>query len=385
MSQPDDDKTKTHVTLTNGTMVSHYRIIELAICFWVILVTLLSAQTQTQITAQSDSSKPSTCPSARGYSTVVCDESTSTAYIFGGVDIRSPKLDYPLSDIWSFDIANRNWKLLLQTDSFYNAFQKDAIALNSDSGEVVLYSTFVNCKGTNAASCGVETWIYDIRQNTFKNITSGTEPSLRWGLRMVYDTESHRAILFGGSDGRSLKTLNDTWAFNFETNTWTQLSPTINPPPHHFAAMVYHPGADRIILFGGYNLQDSAVLNDTWAYDYNTNSWTDMNPHPAPPPRIYHAMAWDSASNSVILFGGVSRLYEPVLEDTWAYDYEQNTWKELTPQVHPSARAWHVMVSTPQGVLLFGGSPQHDLYTNDDTWIYDSKSDQWNEISPCKR
>jgi serine/threonine-protein kinase len=26
--QPDDDKTKTHVTLTKGTMVSHYRIIE---------------------------------------------------------------------------------------------------------------------------------------------------------------------------------------------------------------------------------------------------------------------------------------------------------------------------------------------------------------------
>ena len=25
---PDDDKTKTHVTLTSGTMVSHYRIIE---------------------------------------------------------------------------------------------------------------------------------------------------------------------------------------------------------------------------------------------------------------------------------------------------------------------------------------------------------------------
>ncbi len=28
MSQPDDDKTQTHVTLTSGTMVSHYRIIE---------------------------------------------------------------------------------------------------------------------------------------------------------------------------------------------------------------------------------------------------------------------------------------------------------------------------------------------------------------------
>ena len=28
MSQPDDDKTRTHLTLTSGMMVSHYRIIE---------------------------------------------------------------------------------------------------------------------------------------------------------------------------------------------------------------------------------------------------------------------------------------------------------------------------------------------------------------------
>jgi N-acetylneuraminic acid mutarotase len=110
-----------------------------------------------------------------------------------------------------------------------------------------------------------------------------------------------------------------------------------------------------------------------------------LSPRTAPPPRVYHAMAWDSISNRVILFGGVSHLYEPVLDDTWAYDYEQNTWKEFTPKAHPSARAWHVMVSAPLGVLMFGGSPQHDPSTYNDTWIYDYKSDQWNEVSPCKR
>jgi hypothetical protein len=31
LSQSDDDKTRTHVTLTNGTMVSHYRIILLVL------------------------------------------------------------------------------------------------------------------------------------------------------------------------------------------------------------------------------------------------------------------------------------------------------------------------------------------------------------------
>ena len=354
-----------------------------AITVGIALVSVVGAQTQD--TAKADLSDTSRCPSARGYAAMVYDESASVAYLFGGIDKTSPNLDYPLFDLWSYHSLTQRWELLWNSDTLYNAFQRDAIAVDPQSKQIVLFSTFVNCKGGSAESFGVETWIYDIRLNTITNVTSGTEPSLRWGSRMAYDTESRRAILFGGSDGRTVRTLCDTWAFDFAANTWTRMSPSVNPPPHHFAAMVYHPKADRVILFGGYNIQDSAVLNDTWAYDYNTNTWANLSPRTAPPPRVYHAMAWDSISNRVILFGGVSRLYEPVLDDTWAYDYEQNTWKELTPEAHPSARAWHVMVSTPLGVLLFGGSSKHDPSTYNDTWIYDSESNQWKEISQCKK
>ena len=338
-----------------------------------------------QNTLRPDSIPGLQCPPARGYAAMACDRTTGTAYLFGGVDKRSPNLDYTLFDVWSYNSVMQSWKLLLNSDSFYNAFQRDAIALDPQTGKVVLYTTFVNCNGSDVKSCEVQTWIYDTRKNTFENVTTGTEPSLRWGSCMVYDTESHRAILFGGSGGRTNETLNDTWAFNFKTNTWTRMSPVISPPPHHFAAMAYHPKADRVILFGGYNIMDSIVLNDTWVYDYNKNTWTRMNPATAPSPRLYHAMAWDSSSNRIILFGGVSRPFAPVLDDTWAFDLEQNTWTKLTPRVSPSARAWHVMVGISAGVVLFGGSPQHDLYTNDDTWIYDAAGNQWQEICPCGR
>lgn len=250
----------------------------------------LLPEVQAQNTAAVDSSYAPQCPSARGYSAFAHDGITGTAYLFGGVDKRSPNLDYPLFDVWLYNSATQSWKLLLNSDRFYNAFQRDAIALDPKTGKVVLFSTFVNCKGSDPASCGVETWIYDTRNNTFKNVTSGTEPLLRWGSRMVYDTESRRAIVFGGSDGRTKETLNDTWAFDFETNTWNLMSPAISPPPHHFAAMVYHPNADRVILFGGYDIKDSTVLNDTWAYDYNKNTWMNLNPSTVPSPRLYHAM-----------------------------------------------------------------------------------------------
>jgi hypothetical protein len=319
-------------------------------------------------------------PSARGYAVSAYDWTTGTAYLFGGVDEQTPSLDYPLFDVWSYSTAALRWTLRLQSDRFYNAFQRDAIALDPFSRKVVLYSTFVNCTWDDPWYCGVETWIYDIRRNTFRNVTSGTEPPLRWGSRMVYDARSRRAILFGGSDGYTAQTLNDTWAFDFETNTWTLMGPAVSPPPHHFAAMAYHPLADRVVLFGGYDIGQDAVLNDTWVYDYDTNTWTELHPDASPSPRLYHAMSWDAVSNRMILFGGVSYPYEPLLGDTWSLDLKRETWTLLTPAPAPSARAWHVMEGTWSGVLLFGGSPQHEVYTYDDTWVFDSRRTLWIRI-----
>jgi len=255
------------------------------------------------------------------------------------------------------------------------------VALDPQSKKVVLFSTFVNC---DSFGCGVETWIYDIATNTFENVSPSVQPSLRWGSRMAYDTGSKRAILFGGSDGITAETLNDTWAYDFHSNTWTEMKPAKSPPPHHFAALTYHPLADRIVLFGGYNIPADKYLNDTWTYDHNNNTWTAVQTPRRPQARLYHTIAWDLWSNKIILFGGISKLYEPVLDDTWALDLKNNTWTKLRPKLFPSARAWQVMEGTWTGPLLFGGSPQHDPYTLDDTWSYNPLTNKWVEVYPCK-
>jgi len=103
-----------------------------------------------------------------------------------------------------------------------------------------------------------------------------------------------------------------------------------------------------------------------------------------PQARLYHTIAWDLWSNKIILFGGISKLYEPVLDDTWALDLKNNTWTKLRPKLFPSARAWQVMEGTWTGPLLFGGSPQHDPYTLDDTWSYNPLTNKWVEVYPCK-
>ena len=48
---------------------------------------------------------------------------------------------------------------------------------------------------------------------------------------MVYDTQTNKVILFGG-DGNNGNDLNDTWAYDPQSNTWTELSPSgVTPGP----------------------------------------------------------------------------------------------------------------------------------------------------------
>lgn len=46
----------------------------------------------------------------------------------------------------------------------------------------------------------------------------------------VYDSESDRAIIFGGSIKNLEVGYNDTWSYDYNTNTWTNMSPATNPP-----------------------------------------------------------------------------------------------------------------------------------------------------------
>src|SRR5207249_1804853 len=153
--------------------------------------------------------------------------------------------------------------------------------------------------------------------------TGGTDPTppARYGHAMAYDSQSDRLVLFGGgsSSGGVFVLVSDTWAYDFNTSTWTDMSPAIEPPARYNHAMAYDSQADRVILFGGYG-----GYNDTWAYDFNTNTWTDTNPVVEPPGRWGHALAYDSQSDRVILFGGS-------LYDTWAYDFNTNIWTDMAP------------------------------------------------------
>jgi hypothetical protein len=140
---------------------------------------------------------------------------------------------------------------------------------------------------------------------------------------MAYDSQSDRVILFGGYGTGEL---GDTWAYDYNTNTWTEMTPSNSPESRDYHSMVYVPTTDRIILYGG---GDNVGRDDTWAYDYNTNTWTEMAPEFSPGLRSWHSMAYDAGTETVVFFGGAPRRDPIFHDDTWFYDPLANTWSPL--------------------------------------------------------
>jgi hypothetical protein len=111
------------------------------------------------------------------------------------------------------------------------------------------------------------------------------------------------------------------WAYDYDTNTWTAIESTGGPSYRSGHTRVYHPGTDRIILFGGH---PGAVefSDETWAYDYNSNTWTLLSPSTHPSGRQYHTMVYAEASDKMVLFGGIAGnwLREEISDELWIFD-----------------------------------------------------------------
>jgi hypothetical protein len=122
-----------------------------------------------------------------------------------------------------------------------------------------------------------------------------TAPAARSDVEMVYDSANEVVVLFGGG-GYWIQRWNwfgDTWIYSIETNTWTNMNPTVSPSPRHGIAMAYDSSNKKVVMYG-----DDATwtYTETWTYDVSTNTWTNMNPATSPPEAAPSSLEYDSVN-----------------------------------------------------------------------------------------
>ncbi|MFZ2079696.1 MAG: kelch repeat-containing protein, partial [Xanthobacteraceae bacterium] len=135
-----------------------------------------------------------------------------------------------------------------------------------------------------------------------------TGPSPRWHHALAFDLVHNLIVLFGGDAGNVVP-LGDTWSW--DGSTWTQIT-TFGADPCFSAAMV---SSDvQIAMFGGMGASN-AVFRETWTFD--GKHWTHRQDI-GPVARFSHAMSFDAARRSIVLFGGRDATGSP-LGDTWEH------------------------------------------------------------------
>src|SRR2546426_822369 len=231
------------------------------------------------------------------------------------------------SDILVSNASTAAWTNMRPAAPYGSSPQK-AVAYDGSLNRVICFDPGTLDPGT--------TWAYDFGTNTWTDFHAArpsglASPAGFYG--MAYDSESNRVVLLGLSSASPTPA---TQAWAFDSGVWRVMPPTSGPPPRQSAAMAYDEESDRIILFGGqgqYQNGPPFPLGDTWAYDFNTNTWTNMTPPVGPSARYGHAIAYDRQADRVILYGGQTRQAYP--NDTWAYDFNTDTWTNLTTPRNP--------------------------------------------------
>ena len=274
-------------------------------------------------------------PSDRAYAPLVATD--AGILMFGGLEPLANLNGDRLSDVWRYDGATGLW-WDVEAPTGPPPRAGTAFAYDSQSQLVVLFGGAVgSCEYPFCPDVVNDTWVYDPAENSWERRSPSTAPPARHGHKMVYDSGSDRVVMFGGDSGSSW--LEDTWLYDADSDTWTELAAGEDDPwrtAQH--AMAYHPIADRVVMWGGADREESPV----WALDVDKGVWEQLNAEPVAGSAWDACFVWDASSERLLLFGGEGYTTEEIAEgvtttgirlrdQVWALDLEAVAWAELEP------------------------------------------------------
>jgi hypothetical protein len=146
------------------------------------------------------------------------------------------------------------------------------------------------------------------------------------------------------------------------------------PPPAQGEALAYDTARNRMVRFGG-ELGGPLRSDATW--EWNGAAWAEVTPLLGSPlARASASMTYDRRRGRTVLFGGVkSGFAGTLLQDTW--EWNGSVWVNATPTTNnppprtSGAMAWD---GTRNRVVLFGGGTWRD------TWEWDGSA--WMNATP---
>jgi N-acetylneuraminic acid mutarotase len=309
-------------------------------------------------------------PAVRADPTAVWDPTNNQMLAFGGEHNR----EY-YNDVWAYRPISATW-VALQLPPV--AREQHTTVWDPTNNQMLMFGGH-----PHASDSLNDLWSYRPASNTWSLLTPASAlPPTRYGHTAVWDPTNNQMLVFGGVSliGGSSTYLNDLWAYQPGSNTWTQLNPASTLPAARYAHMsVWDVAGNRLLVYAGYT--SSQYVADLWAYSPGSNSWAQLPTVGFPNVGPGAVAAWDTVNNQLLVFGGRG-LGSSYYNELWAYRPASTIWVSLAPSGPlPPGRmvATAVWDSTHSQMLLFGGSAATNL---NDLWAYRPYTNAWVQLTP---
>jgi hypothetical protein len=203
---------------------------------------------------------PGHSPSPRDGASMAFDQAIRAIVLYGGVNhgTASPS---PINDTWAWN--GDDWGALQPTASPAGGARARLAILSGAN----LIARFGDCLESH------DNALYTFDGHTWsQRVPSGSWPPALCLPSLAGDTGRSQLLLFGGNPGTGATATAETWTY--DGTAWKRLTPTQSPPARDDAPMVFDTDKHRVVLFGGQGLAEGqgAPLNDTWSWD--GTSWT---------------------------------------------------------------------------------------------------------------
>ncbi len=292
---------------------------------------------------------PST--TARAKAVMIADAAHDQCVLFGGTTAGGVS-----ADTWLLSPAKTTWTAVPATYGAPPSARTGALVVADDAHQrFLVFGGWTQTAGSNLAD--LTALLYPDSLNPSPRwqalTTSGAIPG-RHATVGVVDTVGNQLLVFGGATNTS-DYANDLWSLNLSTLQWTSLTPVnVGPVVRNSHVAVLDAVNRRMVVFGGI-IQSGNAVNDTWLYDIAENVWTQAAGDSAPSPRSACAAGSDDVGGGMLIAMGGNNT--AVLHDTWGFNYTTLLWAKLAPSNPPLgwSNLSSAMDRASRRLVIFGG------------------------------
>jgi hypothetical protein len=303
-----------------------------------------------------------------------------------------------ISETWVYLPPSNQWFLADPTGNPEPRFGQ-AMAYDEQSDVVVMFGgatgqgRFCSVVRRCASEEKADTWWFFPGTGVWTQAPGSEGPSARFGATAAYDSQSDRIVVFGGArvvENQVAELYADTWVYDFDTDTWTEMAPETAPEPRAYATATFDPGLDRILLWGGSGV-DAEIDGALWAYDFESDTWTEVAGADGAPPPLWDAtLVYAEVIGRSVLIGGEGPIERQIAEGitateidlndvVWGFEGSTARWSPRDPLPGPAEGhagvAGHAAAYDPltgRIVVVAWGT----------TALYDPLADEWEDATP---